>query len=188
MVRAERRKTRLMRILMPLLIAPLFLAGCISDPVAPQTSRSQPASVSAEPDDGRYTVVYRGAPGTTAAKTRDLALLRASTITLQKGGDWFEIVNEYAGQDKERTTDFQRDPFGNQVQLKGECGLLGCPSNARPEPGFSDANRDRETRITPNHGFEIIIHNNPIPFDNSNAYDAVRTSEEVRERYYSDDD
>lgn len=177
-----------MRFLLPLALAPFLVGGCASDfliPVAPQGSASLN---SAKSDDGRYTVVYRAAPGTTPSKTRDLALLRASTITLQKGGDWFEIVTEYAGTDKDRTTDFERDPFGNQVQLKGECGLLGCPSNARPEPGFSDADRGREARISPTHSFEIIVHDNPIPFTATEAYDAVRTSEEIRERYYASDD
>lgn len=177
-----------MRTLLPLILAPLFLAGCASDLLVPEAPQGRPINATSEPDDGRYTVVYRGAAGTTAAKTRDLALLRASSITLQKGGDWFEVVTEYAGTDKERTSDFERDPFGNQVQLKAECGLLGCPSNARPQPGFSDAERGRETRISPTHSFEIIVHQNPIPFTATDAYDAVRTSEEVRERYYTEDD
>ncbi|MEO9971514.1 MAG: hypothetical protein ABJG15_17085 [Hyphomonadaceae bacterium] len=177
-----------MRTFLPLILAPLLLAGCASDFLVPETPQGSATAAPAEPDDGRYTVIYRGTPGSTASKTRDLALLRASSITLQKGGDWFEIVTEYAGQDKETTSDFERDPFGNQVQLKGECGLLGCPSNSRPQPGFSDAERGRETRISPTHSFEIIIHENPIPFTATDGYDAVRTSEEVRERYYADDD
>ena len=172
-----------MRKLLLLILAPLFVTGCASEFLAPEVPQGQPISVNAEPEDGLYSVVYRGAPGSTAAKTRDLALLRASTITLQKGGDWFEIVTEYAGSSKERTSDFERDPFGNQVQLKGECGLLGCPSNARPEPGFSDADRNRATRVSPTHSFEIMIHQNPIPFTATDAYDAVRTSEDVRARY-----
>ena len=175
-----------MRILLPLILAPLALGGCASDFLIPDAPRGQ--AVNAKSEDGRYTVVYRAAPGTTPSKTRDLALLRASTITLQKGGDWFEIVTEYAGTDKDRTTDFERDPFGNQVQLKGECGLLGCPSNSRPEPGFSDADRGRETRISPTHSFEIVVHQNPIPFDATDAYDAVRTSEDIRARYYPKSD
>lgn len=172
-----------MRLLLPLMLAPLFLAGCASDFLVPEAPQGRAIAASTEPDDGRYTVIYRGAVGSTAAKTRDLALLRAANITLQKGGDWFEIVTEYAGTDRERTSDFERDPFGNQVQLKGECGLLGCPSNARPQPGFSDADRGRETRISPTHSFEIIVQKNPIPFTATDAYDAVRTSEEVRARY-----
>ncbi len=176
-----------MRFLLPLALAPFLIGGCASDLLVPEAPQGQAIIAADEPEDGRYTVVYRAPPGTTPSKTRDLALLRASTITLQKGGDWFEIVTEYAGTDKERTTDFERDPFGNQTQLKGECGLLGCPSNARPEPGFSDADRGRETRVSPTHSFEIVIHDNPIAFDATEAYDAVRTSEEIRERYYSKD-
>jgi len=175
-----------MRKLLPLIFAPLMLGACASDFLAPQVPQAQPVRATAEPEDGRYTVVYRGASGTTAARTRDLALLRASNITLQKGGDWFEIITEYAGTDEERTSDFERDPFGNQVQLKGECGLLGCPSNARPQPGFSDAERGRETRVSPTHSFEIIVHQNPMPANNRNAYNAVRTSEDVRARYAAD--
>ena len=169
-----------MRKLLLLILAPLFVTGCASEFLAPEVPQGQPISVNAEPEDGLYSVVYRGAPGSTAAKTRDLALLRASTITLQKGGDWFEIVTEYAGSSKERTSDFERDPFGNQVQLKGECGLLGCPSNARPEPGFSDADRNRETRVSPTHSFEIMIHQNPIPFTATDALSLIHISEPTR--------
>lgn len=151
------------------------LAYDVPDP-GPVTAREEPA-------DGRYTVTYRGSPSATVAQVRDLALLRAATITLQKGGDWFEVVTDYSRTETQQQSIYQQDPFGERADTRAECGVLGCPSNARPEVGQSDvdpASRQRSFKV---QSFEIIVHSGEMPLSGGETYDALVLSNELRERY-----
>lgn len=165
------------------LIAVTLLAACAADPYA--TPPPAPLERTAEPADGRYTVTYRGAPDATPTKVRELALLRAATVTLQKGGDWFEIMTEYSRLQKESKSSFEQDPFGERTATRAECGVLGCPSNARPSVGQSDVDPATRTRTTPIQSFEIVVHSGERPRGRENTYDAVELSNELRARYSS---
>ena len=159
-----------------------FLAGCqsapnrVPDPGPPQASK--------EPDDRKYTVTYRGSSADSSERVRDLALLRAATITLQKGGSWFEVVTEFARNQEERTPNFEIDPFSEAGTSRGDCGVLGCPSNADPSR-LGKRDRDPQTfkRKFNSHAFEIIVNDGETPFYKENAYDALEISDEIRRKY-----
>lgn len=172
---------RFVSLLLPVAIG-LLVAACSSNPY--NIPDPGPVTASSEPSDGKYTVTYRGAPSSSAEKVRDLALLRAATITLQKNGDWFEIITDYARQQDERKSDFELDPFAEAGDSLGDCGVLGCPSRAKPDtPGRRDVDPASTKRSFSIQSFEIIVHKGQVPFANRKAYDALQVSEEMREKY-----
>lgn len=163
-----------------------LLAACQSDPYS--IPDPGPATASAEPEDRRYTVTYRGNSKASAERVRDLALLRASTITLQKGGSWFEVVTEYARNQDERKTNFELDPFSEIGTSRGDCGVLGCPSRADPG-AIGKRDRDPATfkRSFNSHAFEIIVNSGQRPVYKENTYDALEVSDELRRKYATDE-
>ena len=174
-----------MRLLSLLLLSgPLFLAaGCASDPY--NIPDPGPAEAQAEPDDGRYSVTYRGAPTASPQRVRDLALLRAATITIQKGGTWFEIVTDYSRVENSRLSSFELDPFREAGEARNNCGVLGCPSTTRPDEilGQRDIDPDEIKRTNIIQSFEIIVNTGERPFGKQNTYDAIEVSDEMRTRY-----
>ncbi|MEO1474946.1 MAG: hypothetical protein AAFS13_01075 [Pseudomonadota bacterium] len=163
----------------------LALAACVSQDLTPFPADNNPASVSERSEDDKYTVVYRGSPDMPASEVLDLALLRASAITLQKGGDWFEIVTDYSRTDTRKQTAFQADPFARRVQQTANCGVLGCTTSATPEEGSGDIERIRESRPFITQSLEILVHYGAMPVG-ADGYDAVATSESVRAQYQRD--
>ena len=182
MIRPHLIRPSLTRTALPLALG-VLMAACVSEPEPTfRTGPADPAATSERTPDNRYTVTYRGAPDTPATDVYDLALLRAATITLQKGGDWFEIVTDYSRTDTRKDTAFQADPFARRVQQTANCGVLGCPTSATPELGSDDIEREREGRPFVTQSLEIIVHDGPMPAD-ADGYDAVTTSESIRARY-----
>lgn len=169
------------RFLCPALIA-LVLPACTNVPY--DVPDPGPVTAVEEPSDGRYTVTYRGAPSSSPSRVRDLALLRAATITLQKGGDWFEVVTDYSRQQTERQSRFEQDPFGERQDVRSECGVLGCPSNARPDVGQRDVDPASTQRSFVVQSFEIIVHEGELPLNAAeDSYDALALSNQLRQRY-----
>ena len=170
--------------LLPALSVATLLAGCLSAP-AYDTPDPGPITALEEPEDGRYTITYRGAPNFSTAKVRDLALLRAATITLQKGGDWFEVITDYSRTENDKQTRFQQDPFGQSTQSQVNCGVLGCPSTARPDEilGQQDIDPKAQARSYTIQSFEIIVNTGERPAWKENTYNALQISDEMRQRY-----
>ncbi|MEO0883406.1 MAG: hypothetical protein AAFY34_11875 [Pseudomonadota bacterium] len=176
-----------MRLHLALAAAAVALSACVSQDVTPFPTAYDPEATSERAPDDRYTVVYRGAPNAPASEVFDLALLRASTITLQKGGDWFEVVTDYTHTGTRKETAFQADPFARRVQQTANCGVLGCTTSATPVPGSGDIERVRESRPFVTQSLEIVVHYGEMPFG-TDGYDAVSTSDRIRARYQRDDD
>jgi len=168
---------------LPLITPVLLLASCISDPY--NVPDPGPVTALEEPEDRRYTVTYRGNSFSSAERVRDLALLRAATITLQKGGTWFEVVTDYSRIEDTQPTQFEQDPFRESGALQNNCGVLGCPSDARPDDILGQRDRDAEDRNRTNviQSFEIIVNSGERPFTKENSYDALEVSDEMRRRY-----
>lgn len=169
--------------IIPAITPILLVAGCVTDPY--NVPSPGPATAIEEPEDGRYTVTYRGAPNATPARVRELALLRAATITLQKNGTWFEIVTDYARTENEKKTVFELDPFSQSGVTRANCGVLGCPSTARPDDilGQRDIDPKAAQRSYTIQSFEIIVNSGERPLGKENTYDALEVSNEMRRRY-----
>lgn len=164
------------------IVAPAALVACgtagydVPDP--------GPVTAIEEPEDRRYSITYRGTSTASSEKVRDLALLRAATVTLQKGGDWFEIVTDYSRLQNETQSRFERDPFSESGDLQGDCGVLGCPSRARPDRlGQPDVDPESLKRSYIIQSFEIIVNSGERPVWKENTYDAVEISTLMRSRY-----
>ena len=159
-----------------------LLAACQSDPY--NVPDPGPAEASKEPEDRRYTVTYRGNSSASPERVRDLALLRAATITVQKRGTWFEVVTEYARNQEERKSSFELDPFSEIGTSRGDCGVLGCPSRADPSAiGKRDRDPKTFTESFNTHSFEIIVNTGERPVYKENTYDAFEISDELRRKY-----
>ncbi|MEM9669401.1 MAG: hypothetical protein AAF950_10795 [Pseudomonadota bacterium] len=166
----------------PPVLAILAMTACVSEDLTPFPTQPDPSAVAERSPDDKYTVVYRGAPDMPASQVFDLALLRASTITLQKGGDWFEIVTDYSRTETRKQTAFQADPFAQRVQQTANCGVLGCTTSATPEPGSNDIERVRESQPFVTQSLEILVHYGTMPLS-ADGYEAVATSERIRTQY-----
>lgn len=92
------------------------LAACASSPAyGPAKSASAMGYTSQQIEAGRYLVSYTdGDP----VRARNMALLRASELTLAEGKDWFEITNESADV-------AQRRSGGSSVSVGGSAGSGG---------------------------------------------------------------
>ena len=79
----------------------VLLAACASHtPYGPARSDGAAGYASQKIEQGRYRVSYTDPD---AGRSHDMALLRAAEITLQEGGDWFEVTGGYTDQDNSRS-------------------------------------------------------------------------------------
>jgi len=172
---------------LPLFASTVLLASCAATkPIVPDPG---PASALGEPEDRRYSVTYRGNSDSSVERVRDLALLRAATITLQKGYTWFEVITDYSRIENDQKTRFELDPLRESGTLQNNCGVLGCPSTSQPNDvlGQRDFDPKDAKRTTILQSFEIIVNSGQVPFGNENAYDALLVSDEMRQRYSNAD-
>lgn len=80
-----------------LLAAALALAACASPSAyAPATRPDGVGFSEMRIEQDRFRVTYRGTSADTPTKVNDMALLRASELTLQQGYDWFQVTNRFA--------------------------------------------------------------------------------------------
>lgn len=86
----------LMKTLMAVSALALLAACTTHTPYGPARSDGAAGYASQKIEQGRYRVSYTDKD---AARSHDMALLRAAEITLQEGGDWFEITGGYTDQD-----------------------------------------------------------------------------------------
>ena len=130
----------------------------------------------------RYRIAYK-TEGDDAVLARDYALLRAAELTLEKGYDWFEVV--------ERDTDIEREGGHSHTTTTHmrvhattyrECGVLTCRTVTRPayiEPMTTETRyRGRETTVT---FVEIVMGEGEKP-DGGAYYEAHGLVETMRER------
>jgi hypothetical protein len=86
----------LMKTLMAVSALALLAACTTHTPYGPARSDGAKGYASQKIEQGRYRISYTDAD---AARSHDMALLRAAEITLQEGADWFEITGGYTDQD-----------------------------------------------------------------------------------------
>ena len=162
-----------------ILIASLFsllIASCAS------VSKYQPASNDGYGyeefaiTDTRYRISFR-ARGDDRDMANGFALLRAAELTLQKGYDWFDVVD--------RQSEVSRDDRGatgpaiaSPPTVTRSCGLLGCTSRVTPGYGYTGASRlppREETEVL----IEIYLGRGIRPADRD-TYDARQVAETIR--------
>ena len=160
----------------------LALGACASTPdYVAADSASDYGHYTRKISDDRYRVNYNGRRSTDLQDARDYAMLRAAELTLNKGYDWFQIV------DRETSTIESREPemqvgfgFEQTRYVETHCGLLSCTRTERPmrHTSMHLDNRRPETRHS--HSIEIVMGKGKIP-ENGNYYDAKAVAESIGE-------
>lgn len=159
----------------------LLLSGCASSSgyVAADSARDHGYS-SRKISDERYRVNYNGSRRTNIQDTRDYALLRAAELTVEKGYDWFEVV------DRETATIGAREPrvaFGYEraMYVQKNCGVLGCSYTSYPT-SYSQVHVDSTREDTRHsHSLEIVMGKGRMP-RGGHYYDA-RAMVDTREEW-----
>lgn len=161
----------------------LALAACSS---APGYSRaSSPASPGYSEqiiEKDRWRVRYTGTSSMTSSQVQDYALMRAAQLTLERGEDWFEVVNSDTNADSKRRHSIETD-FGPDYYLHRSCGLLGCTTRA--EPVFHRTHKETvEDRTVYEHSMEIVMGSGPKRAGGSaRVYNAKEAFDSLRSQF-----
>lgn len=131
--------------------------------------------------DKHYRIAYK-MRGDDIETAKDYALLRGAELTLQKGYEWFEIVDRETSQ----KTDDRHARAVTTMRVYGssyrECGLLSCRTVTRPDyVDASFANNAPRRSDTTVIFIEIMMGNGMKPSGGS-IYDARTLAETIRAR------
>ncbi len=158
----------------------LVITACASGPDyrAAKSDRSEGFTEQVIEKD-RYRIQYR-LDEDHVGKAQDYALLRAAELTMEKGYETFQVVDESADvtSDSRASTEFGVE---QRTLITRDCGLLGCTTRARPIYGtrtsLGTTRTSDETIVT----VEIIMSN----LDSSVSprhYDASQVAANIRSR------
>lgn len=158
----------------------LVITACASGPDyrAANSDRSEGFTEQVIEKD-RYRIQYR-LDDDHVGKAQDYALLRAAELTMEKGYETFQVVDESADVTSDNRVSSE---FGieQRTLITRDCGLLGCTTRARPIYGASASlgttRASDETIVT----VEIIMSN----LDSSASarhYDASQVAANIRDR------
>lgn len=139
----------------------LTLAACATaQPYGPATRPGAAGYSSQAIETDRVRVTYRGQGD--AARINDYALRRSAELTLDRGNDWFEVVNRfteqegYGGGGPRFSLGAGSTNFGSSSAIGGGVGI-----------GFGGGDRRGEYAAT----MEIVMGQGPAP-ERANVYDA----------------
>ncbi len=134
-----------------------------------------------ELEQNRYRVAYKSR-GSELDQAKDFALLRASELTLQKGYDWFEIVDRDTKVKDRDSYDRATTSMRVQATTFRECGVLACRTVTRPDyidSAYADSRpRGPESTATI---IEIVMGDGDKP-SGGNVYDARTLANTIRAR------
>jgi hypothetical protein len=99
--------------------------------------------------------------------------MRAAQLTLEQGGDWFEVVNADTDADAKRRFSTDVD-YRTDYAVQRTCGVLGCTD--RLVPILTRQERETvELRTVYEHAMEIRVRHGAKPSGAPEAYDAKDT-------------
>jgi flavin-binding protein dodecin len=130
--------------------------------------------------ENRYRIDFRGDSRTSSNDVKDMALLRASELTLLHDYDWFRVVSQDTQQNITTTPEAtNRVTSGRQVYR--DCGLLGCTTTVTPAYSGIDVITVQEVdRFTTS--IEIVMGRGELE-DSTTAYDASQLRRNLASRY-----
>ena len=156
-------------------MAALMLVACASEtPYGPRQEGSGYGFSEQPIESNRYRITFRGNSLTSRETVENYLLYRAAELTLQKGYDYFVVVED----DTERTTTYRatgyRDPFfyygrGRPFPYYGYGYRFG--------PGFNDVDIRESRRYTAIA--YILMYKGQKPNDRA-AYDAQSVQDNLR--------
>jgi hypothetical protein len=163
------------RILLSLAVsAAIGLGACASGPGYRAAPNATAAGYSEQLiDSSHWRVRYTGTTRMTSAQVQDYALMRAAQLTLENGGQWFQVVSSDSDADLRTRTSIETD-FGPEYAVRRSCGLLGCTTEAVPVMWRAQVERS-ETRKVYEHVLEIMIGHGEKVAGSPRTYDASQT-------------
>lgn len=112
-------------------LAGLLVAACATTPAYRAAESANESGYSEQVIEAdRYRVQYRLASDD-VAEARDLAMLRAAELTMEKGFSTFEIVSQTSDTNEKTTADPDTGLQTGRV-ITRDCGLLTCRTTASP--------------------------------------------------------
>tara|TARA_R110000868_G_scaffold260371_1_gene518547 strand:- start:389 stop:922 length:534 start_codon:yes stop_codon:yes gene_type:complete len=171
-----------MKQLLTLITLTIFLGACAStSPYRPAKGDTGMGYRDQKLSDDRWRVEFQ-MRNSNRSKAMDYALMRSAELTLQKGFDWFEVVD--------RVTEVDRGDGGggsgvSVSQSRGyerNCGLLGCttrPSTATQVGVGIGTGSDSRSKVT--SIVEIVLGKGVRP-ESRNIYDARELADSLHER------
>jgi hypothetical protein len=170
------------RILLSLAVsAAIGLGACASSAGYRAAPNATAAGYSEQMIDGNHwRVRYTGTTRMTSADVQDYALMRAAQLTLEKGGQWFQVVSSDTDADLRTRSSIETD-FGPDYVVHRSCGLLGCTTEAVPVMSRTQVERS-ETRKVYEHVLEIMIGHGGKIAGAPRVYDASQTFQNLNAR------
>ncbi|MEZ5939011.1 MAG: hypothetical protein R3C52_12475 [Hyphomonadaceae bacterium] len=160
-------------------VAMIGLAACASSPsYRPAATDASSGYAETKIENDRFRVTYRGKPNMSVKTVQDYALMRAAELTLQEGGEWFEVVSRNTEADKKTRTSIDTD-FGPDYTVTRSCGLLGCTARATPVLAKTET-ATRETTTLFEHTMEIRIGEGDTLAGGASHYNARETLKNLR--------
>jgi hypothetical protein len=170
------------RIVLSLVISAVIgLGACASSPGYRAAPNTTAAGYSEQMiDSNHWRVRYTGTTRMTSADVQDYALMRAAQLTLEKGGQWFQVVSSDTDADLRTRSSIETD-FGPDYAVRRSCGLLGCTTEAVPVISRTQVERV-ETRKVYEHVLEIMIGHGGKIAGAPRVYDASQTFQNLNAR------
>jgi hypothetical protein len=136
--------------------AGLMLAACASAPAySPAQSASGMGYTDQRIENDRFRVTFRGAPRMSSGDVHDYALMRAAQVTIENGGDWFEVVTADTDADAKRRYSIESD-YDTRFVVHRSCNITGCTSRLVPVTVRTEY-ETVEMRTIYEHAMEIRI-------------------------------
>ncbi len=155
----------------------IILSGCASQPTYRPADRSGFGYQESQLSDSQYRIQF-AMRGDQKAKAMDYALLRAAEITLEKGYDWFIVVDRHTISESKDRGSSVGVGVGRHTQVQRSCGLLGCTTTSRPVYGYGvSAEFDNQSNKTESI-LEVKIGRGVRP-ETYNSYDANEVLEKL---------
>lgn len=160
---------------------PLLAACASSGPTyAPANERGDYGYTERQLTDDRYVVEYV-ARERHLDQARDFALLRSAELTLQKGNDWFQVVERNTDEEdigSARSSVAVSHPIST---TRTHCGLLTCRTTTDVTTVQSTVATTRDPRQKVTVGLEIMMGEGRKPSGGS-YYDASNIADSLRSR------
>lgn len=153
----------------------LSLSGCATQtPYQPAEKRGAEGYTETKLGDTRYRITFTGNSTTPAETVKDYALLRAGELTLEKGSDWFQLVD--SSNDKKVQTSTTVDSglgIAPATEVYQRCGLLRCSTVVTTSPGYGSGFDVGTTTTSSSYtsSLEIVMGKKPMP-NKVESYDA----------------
>lgn len=158
-----------------IVLVALALAACASAPTyGPAASANGAGYSERQIESNRFFVTYRASGSADAALLKDYALLRASEVTLQQGGEWF-WVDRRALDEEGSNNSGPRFSIGLGGASFGGRSGVGVGAGVSVPIGGPQGQQARSATI------EMRIGQGPKPAD-PNAYDAREINTNLRAR------